>query len=141
MIPVSASAYVHIIVIQRRQSCLTIVKTSHQQNTPDSGKQQLKDFLILDLALTSPVQDSLFPYSFPIRICKPQSSIQSYYNDTSKQLSKFLLLKIFFLQPNYNQCITLLYDLFLSESVDSLCRDGADAQYLSKSRITSPQIR
>ena len=32
----------------------------------------------------------------------------------------------------------------IRESVDSLCRDGADAQYmqyLSKSRITSPQIR
>ena len=31
----------------------------------------------------------------------------------------------------------------IGESVDSLCRDGADAQYiqyLSKSRITSPQI-
>ena len=28
----------------------------------------------------------------------------------------------------------------IRESVDSLCRDGADAQYLSKSRITSPQI-
>ena len=34
--------------------------------------------------------------------------------------------------------------LFIRESVDSLCRDGADAQYmqyLSKSRITSPQTR
>ena len=33
---------------------------------------------------------------------------------------------------------------FIRESVDSLCRDGADAQYmqyLSKSRITSPKIR
>ena len=32
---------------------------------------------------------------------------------------------------------------FIRESVDSLCRDGADAQYmqyLRKSRITSPQI-
>ena len=32
---------------------------------------------------------------------------------------------------------------FIRESVDSLCRDGANAQYmqyLSKSRITSPQI-
>ena len=32
----------------------------------------------------------------------------------------------------------------IGESVDSLCRDGADAQYmqyLSKSRITSPQTR
>ena len=32
----------------------------------------------------------------------------------------------------------------IRESVDSLCRDGADAQYmqyLSKSRITSPQTR
>ena len=32
----------------------------------------------------------------------------------------------------------------IRESVDSLCRDGADAQYMqyiSKSRITSPQIR
>ena len=32
----------------------------------------------------------------------------------------------------------------IRESVDSLCRDGADAQYmqyLSKSRITSPKIR
>ena len=33
----------------------------------------------------------------------------------------------------------------IRESVNSLCRDGADAQYmrqyLSKSRITSPQIR
>ena len=32
--------------------------------------------------------------------------------------------------------------LLVRESVDSLCRDGADAQYmqyLSKSRITSPQ--
>ena len=31
---------------------------------------------------------------------------------------------------------------YIRESVDSLCRDGADAQYmhyLSKSRITSPQ--
>ena len=38
-------------------------------------------------------------------------------------------------------CIILL---FIRESVDSLCRDGADAQYmqyLSKSRITSPQTR
>ena len=34
--------------------------------------------------------------------------------------------------------------LSIRESVDSLCRDGADAQYiqyLSKSRITSPQTR
>ena len=34
--------------------------------------------------------------------------------------------------------------LTIRESVDSLCRDGADAQYmqyLRKSRITSPQIR
>ena len=34
--------------------------------------------------------------------------------------------------------------LVIRESVDSLCRDGADAQYmqyLSKSRITSPQTR
>ena len=33
---------------------------------------------------------------------------------------------------------------YIRESVDSLCRDGADAhhmQYLSKSRITSPQTR
>ena len=33
---------------------------------------------------------------------------------------------------------------YIRESVDSLCRDGADAQYmqyLSKSRITSTQIR
>ena len=32
----------------------------------------------------------------------------------------------------------------IRESVDSLCRDGADTQYmqyLSKSRITSPQTR
>ena len=32
----------------------------------------------------------------------------------------------------------------IRESVDSLCRDGADAQYmqyLSKSHITSPQVR
>ena len=36
----------------------------------------------------------------------------------------------------------LLYKI--RESVDSLCRDGADAQYmqyLSKSRVTSPQTR
>ena len=36
------------------------------------------------------------------------------------------------------------YILHIRESVDSLCRDGADAQYmqyLSKSRITSTQIR
>ena len=35
-------------------------------------------------------------------------------------------------------------DSTIRESVDSLCRDGADAQYmqyLSKSRITSPQTR
>ena len=34
--------------------------------------------------------------------------------------------------------------LTIRESVDSLCRDGADGQYmqyLSKSRITSPQTR
>ena len=34
--------------------------------------------------------------------------------------------------------------VFIRESVDSLCRDGADAQYmqyLSKSRITSRQTR
>ena len=34
--------------------------------------------------------------------------------------------------------------LCIRESVDSLCRDGADVQYmqyLSKSRITSPQTR
>ena len=38
---------------------------------------------------------------------------------------------------------TILY-YTIRESVDSLCRDGADAQYmqyLSKSRITSPQTR
>ena len=37
-----------------------------------------------------------------------------------------------------------LYYVHIRESVDSLCRDGADAQYmqyLSKSRITSPQTR
>ena len=40
---------------------------------------------------------------------------------------------------NINMCT-----FTIRESVDSLCRDGADAhymQYLSKSRITSPQIR
>ena len=34
--------------------------------------------------------------------------------------------------------------IYIRESVDSLCRDGADAQYmqyLSKSRITLPQTR
>ena len=39
--------------------------------------------------------------------------------------------------------VTQLY-IIIRESVDSLCRDGADAQYmqyLSKSRITSPQTR
>ena len=37
-----------------------------------------------------------------------------------------------------------LLRIIIRELVDSLCRDGADAQYmqyLSKSRITSPQIR
>ena len=43
-------------------------------------------------------------------------------------------------------CIILCYIIlgYIRESVDSLCRDGADAQYmqyLSKSRITSPQKR
>ena len=43
--------------------------------------------------------------------------------------------------PNFtgNEC-----KAYIRESVDSLCRDGADAQYmqyLSKSRITSPQTR
>ena len=41
--------------------------------------------------------------------------------------------------------IYMLIFLCIRESVDSLCRDGADAQYikqyLRKSRITSPQIR
>ena len=40
------------------------------------------------------------------------------------------------------QCTTIYSSI--RESVDSLCRDGADAQYmqyLSKSRITSPQTR
>ena len=39
---------------------------------------------------------------------------------------------------------SLLFATNIRESVDSLCRDGADAQYmqyLRKSRITSPQIR
>ena len=39
--------------------------------------------------------------------------------------------------------VTILV-VYIRESVDSLCRDGADAQYmqyLSKSRITSPQTR
>ena len=39
---------------------------------------------------------------------------------------------------------TLNFRVSIRESVDSLCRDGADAQYmqyLSKSHITSPQIR
>ena len=39
-------------------------------------------------------------------------------------------------------CIRLV--VYIRESVDSLCRDGADVQYmqyLSKSRITSPQTR
>ena len=38
----------------------------------------------------------------------------------------------------------LKLSMVIRESVDSLCRDGADAQYmqyLSKSRITSPQTR
>ena len=44
----------------------------------------------------------------------------------------------FLCQPS----VELVYNI--RESVDSLCRDGADAQYmqyLSKSRITSPQLR
>ena len=48
--------------------------------------------------------------------------IQTFYDDTL-----------------YCECVHLI-----RESVDSLCRDGADAQYmqyLSKSRITSPQTR
>ena len=39
-------------------------------------------------------------------------------------------------------CEKLSIYMFIRESVDSLCRDGADAQYmqyLSKCRITSPQ--
>ena len=39
---------------------------------------------------------------------------------------------------------TICSKLYIRESVDSLCRDGADMQYmqyLSKSRITSPQTR
>ena len=42
------------------------------------------------------------------------------------------------------QVSTDLYTHTIRESVDSLCRDGADTQYmqyLSKCRITSPQIR
>ena len=50
-------------------------------------------------------------------------------------------------------CVAVMYSdelqfecefVCIRESVDSLCRDGADAQYmqyLSKSRITSPQTR
>ena len=41
-------------------------------------------------------------------------------------------------------CIYVYIYVYIRESVDSLCRDGADAQYmqyLSKSRITSPQTR
>ena len=41
-------------------------------------------------------------------------------------------------------CMSNVHLLGIRESVDSLCRDGADAQYmqyLSKSRITSPQTR
>ena len=42
-------------------------------------------------------------------------------------------------------CQLNCYSMYLiRESVDSLCRDGADAQYmqyLSKSSITSPQTR
>ena len=40
--------------------------------------------------------------------------------------------------------LDLVLTKLIRESVDSLCRDGADAQYmqyLSKSRITSPQTR
>ena len=40
-------------------------------------------------------------------------------------------------------CMCVCY-VFIRESVDSLCRDGADAQYmqyLSKSHTTSPQTR
>ena len=36
------------------------------------------------------------------------------------------------------------FEMLIRESVDSLCRDGANAQYmqyLSKNRLTSPQIR
>ena len=40
-----------------------------------------------------------------------------------------------------NECVILAKYFAIRESVDSLCRDGADAQYLSKSRITLPQIR
>ena len=51
-----------------------------------------------------------------------------------------LVLELEFMEILVNiRCI-----LYIRESVDSLCRDGADAQYmqyLSKSRITSPQIR
>ena len=50
--------------------------------------------------------------------------------------------------PNYcinSKYIVVIYTgIFIRESVDSLCRDGADAQYmqyLSKNRITLPQIR
>ena len=44
-------------------------------------------------------------------------------------------------EPLLYECASLP---LIRESVDSLCRDGADAQYmqyLSKSRITSPQTR
>ena len=40
--------------------------------------------------------------------------------------------------------LNLVLKCIIRESVDSLCRDGADAQYmqyLSKSHITSPQTR
>ena len=45
---------------------------------------------------------------------------------------------------NYTPRCNLKDPRNIRESVDSLCRDGADAQYiqyLSKSRITSPQTR
>ena len=49
-------------------------------------------------------------------------------------------------KKDVHNLVNFLHDNSVSirESVDSLCRDGADAQYmqyLSKSRITSPQIR
>ena len=46
--------------------------------------------------------------------------------------------------PAYSEQYRCIYICIIRESVDSLCRDGANAQYmqyLSKCRITSPQIR
>ena len=71
---------------------------------------------------------------------RPKTSIQG---NTVVVVIPFLSVHLVFVVPKMKDVVSTGCTTYIRELVDSLCRDGADAQYmhyLSKSDITQSQI-